>query len=194
MGMCLGLHSVSDENIKKIIAEPELILWLLGSQEQYLEILEQNAAPSFFGKLLGKQAQHREPSQIRFVDGENQEMDLDKAWHGIHFCLNGSAEEGPNDFLLMGGEWAGQIDVGYGPARLFTSQQVANIVSKLESFGPEELESAFDPDTMAQLDIYPSIWDEGKEAFSYLAEYYKNLFGFLLRCKNQQLGVAIYLS
>ena len=48
-----------------------------------------------------------------------QRFDLDKAWHGIHFLLTGSAWEttpGAGESVL-GGDPVGP-DRGYGPARL----------------------------------------------------------------------------
>jgi hypothetical protein len=43
------------------------------------------------------------------------ELDGDKAWHGIHFLLTGTAGEGtpPLDFIVRGGQEVGDIDVGY---------------------------------------------------------------------------------
>ena len=54
---------------------------------------------------------------------------LDKSWHGIHFLLTGSAEgvRPPVDFILMGGREIGDLDLGYGPARAFTSAETKQI-------------------------------------------------------------------
>ena len=54
------------------------------------------------------------------------ELWLDKAWHGIHFLLTGSAWEGdePLNFLVTAGEPIEGTDSGYGEDRLFTSEQV----------------------------------------------------------------------
>ena len=64
------------------------------------------------------------------------ETDLDKAWQGIHYCLNQTEYEAepPLNFITTGGVEAGKIDIGYGPARLFKSEEVHNIVkSRLTS-------------------------------------------------------------
>ena len=46
-------------------------------------------------------------------------VDLDKAWHGVHWLLTGSAEEssGPASDAILGGEPVGE-DLGYGPAQI----------------------------------------------------------------------------
>lgn len=51
-------------------------------------------------------------------ESESGSLDLDKAWHAIHFILNGSAWEGryPLSHVILGGIEL-RDDLGYGPAR-----------------------------------------------------------------------------
>jgi hypothetical protein len=52
--------------------------------------------------------------------GSPDDLDVDKAWHGIHFLLCGQAWESPFPLgFILGGEEVGDVDVGYGPARVF---------------------------------------------------------------------------
>src|SRR5215203_4027303 len=55
-----------------------------------------------------------------------EEIDLDKSWHGIHYLLTKTAWAGepPLSFLVLGGAEVGDIDVGYGTARAFRSDEV----------------------------------------------------------------------
>src|SRR5882762_365214 len=57
---------------------------------------------------------------------------LEKAWHGLHYLLTGSAGEGglPLGFLLEGGEEVGE-DLGYGSPRLFQPPEVRQIDAAL---------------------------------------------------------------
>jgi hypothetical protein len=74
-----------------------------------------------------------DPDQVEdflYESGEpspDEEDDVDKAWQGLHFLLTGSAWNGepPLNFLVSGGREIGDVDVGYGPARGFTSTEVA---------------------------------------------------------------------
>jgi hypothetical protein len=56
------------------------------------------------------------------LEGEGDDaiamVDRDKAWHGIHFLLTGTAWEGtgPKASLLLGGKQS-TFEVGHGPAR-----------------------------------------------------------------------------
>lgn len=94
-------------------------------------------------------------------------VDLDKAWHGIHFLLTGSDYDGeePLSLAIMGGE-----ELGGDGARLLSCEQVQAVAAVLPM--EEVLRSRFDPQRMTDLEIYPKIWDEGDEALDYLISYY----------------------
>jgi len=110
-------------------------------------------------------------------------MSLEKAWHGVHYLLAGSAEPGPtllSQAVLGGVELGGDPEgfSGYGPARYFRAAQVRELSAELSR--PEvEAEAAarFDPGRMAQLEIYPG-WsgEQDKEwvmdAFRRLRDFY----------------------
>ena len=91
------------------------------------------------------------PKEIRaFLYGEpdrhedRADVRLDKAWHGIHFVLTGSGWGGepPLNFMVSGGTEVGDEDMGYGPARAFTSAEVPRIHEALAAIPPEESSSA----------------------------------------------------
>lgn len=199
MGMCLSLHSVSDRNIDKILASPPLIWRLIAADdaEIYLAGINESKA-GFFSRLFGKKK--TEPADpipvLDFVDGENIEDDLDKSWQGIHYCLNKTAYEAdpPMDFLTLGGKVAGNVDVGYGPARLFDSKTVRQIEEKLATLTWVDLRNNYDPNDMEKLDIYPKIWNrDGDEGFDYIAAYFETLRSFISKCTAPQMGMAVYL-
>jgi hypothetical protein len=199
MGMCLALHSVSDENIKNILERPELIWRLIACDdpEIYEEAVKEKNRVGFFSKLFGKKATAEvEIPNLRFVEGENVDNDLDKSWQGIHYCINKTAYEAepPMDFITVGGEVAGDIDVGYGPARLFNSEAVKEIHSHLSNISEAELSANYDPEVMDKLDIYPNIWSrDGDEGLEYITEYFINLKSFVANCANNNLGLAVYI-
>ena len=91
---------------------------------------------------------------------DDAQLDIDKAWHGLHFLLSGDAEVGepPLDFILTGGAPVGDIDVGYGPARAFTPGEVRDIATALAPISVDTLRERFDPAAMETAAIYPEIW------------------------------------
>lgn len=198
MGMCLALHSVSDENIKRILERPELIWRLIASDdpEAYEEAVKKNQV-GLLSKLFGRKAVTKiEIPNLSFVEGENVDDDLDKSWQGIHYCMNKTAYEAepPMDFITVGGEAAGNIDVGYGPARLFNSETVQEIHSHLLNISEAEVSANYNPEEMGKLDIYPNIWSrDGDVGLKYITEYFLNLKSFVANCANNKLGMAVYM-
>lgn len=199
MGICLAFHSVSDANIKKILASPPLIWRLIAADDPdlYLAAVKENSKQGMFAKLFStpRATDSEEIPNLEFLEGENIEDDLDKSWQGIHFCLNKTeyAAEPPLDFITVGGEVAGDVDVGYGPARLFEAATVKTIEEKISGISLEQLRSNYDPVEMDKLDIYPGIWErDGEEGFEYISEYFENLKAFLRNCAAHNLGMAVY--
>jgi Domain of unknown function (DUF1877) len=126
-----------------------------------------------------------EPDQIEeFLypeDGESNPpnyIDLDKAWHGIHYLLTGVADGGtePQSLAVFGGKEFGP-EVGYGPARFLTAEQVLSVAESLSGLSAEALSERFNPKDMEVKQIYPDvIWvRDGQDALDYVLESYQQL-------------------
>jgi hypothetical protein len=131
------------------------------------------------------------------------DLDVDKAWHGIHFLLTGTAWEGepPLDFIVSGGRSIGDEDVGYGPARGFTSKEVREIAGALSDLTSDALLARYDHATMNQLDVYPGGPDgwqprdrDENGLVEYLTENYEQLREFLIGAAREGEAVLIYLN
>ena len=125
-------------------------------------------------------------------------VDIDKAWHGLHFLLTGSAWDGgaPLNFLVAGGRQIGDVDVGYGPARGFNPAEVRTIADSLATVTLDDLRARFDPKAMARQEIYPSIWDGSsvEEAREYLLEYFQVLIDFVAQGANAGRAMIVYVN
>jgi hypothetical protein len=113
--------------------------------------------------------------------------------------LTGTAWEGspPLDFIVKGGSEIGDVDVGYGPARAFSSSDVRAIAEALRPITRADLERRFDPAEMGKLDVYPSIWDRPREeddTLGYLLEYYDALKNFVEGAAEQGEGLLVYIA
>lgn len=137
------------------------------------------------------------------LEKEEDGLDLDKAWHGLHYLLTGTAWAGqePACYLVAGGEQIGdeeEHDVGYGPARVLLPPQVAAFASAVSALTPAEIQRRFNAAEMTKLKIYPEIWQaegpEAQERYNYLAESAVELHSFLSNAAEQQHAVVIYLS
>lgn len=117
-------------------------------------------------------------------DGDSEPenyVDVDKAWHGIHYLLTGESGGGqePLSLAIFGGIEFGP-EVGIGPARFLTSIQVAELAKALDAIPVETLAARFNPKDMEQKEIYPDvIWvRDDMESLDYLLENYQQLLSF----------------
>jgi hypothetical protein len=196
MGMCQGLVAIDDHTIRKILADPPLIWKVIAPEDRDIYEAELAArSGSWFSKLFGKK--NAAPASIA---KPVEEADLDKSWNGIHYLLTKTSLEGdpPLNFLIHGGTEVGNVDVGYGPARAITSDQVAEINAALAEIDIEELKRRYDPAEMMRLEVYPEIWNDDEEdedgMFAYCAEYFDDLKKFIGRAAEKRLGIITYLS
>lgn len=127
----------------------------------------------------------------------DRQLDVDKAWHAIHFLLTGSTWEGdaPYALAVLGGTEIGE-DVGYGPARYLLPAQVADIASALAGTSAQELGGRFDPDAMDAAEIYPQIWrdDDPADALGYVLENYKALVAFYQSAAARGDALLLYIN
>ena len=170
MGMILGLQRIDDAEAERLLAEPESIEALLHPDDD------------------------ADFDPATWTPPDNQ-TDLDKAWHGLHYLLTGSSWEGepPFDFLLNGGEEIGEVDVGYGPARAIRAGDVQRIAAALAPLDEDTLRGRFDAAAMTALEIYPATWDRGDAGdLDYLLSYFDTLKAFV--CEAAERRQALVLS
>jgi len=136
--------------------------------------------------------------EIIYPDSESDiidNLDIDKAWQGIHFILTGKVweVEGLLGKVIMGGKETGD-DVGYGPARYLTSIEVKDISNVLTHFSEDEFKSRFNPDKIVKNKIYPFTSSCEAENLEYLLSYFKTLKKFYEDCANKGNAMLIYIN
>ncbi|HLJ93199.1 MAG TPA: YfbM family protein [Gemmataceae bacterium] len=128
--------------------------------------------------------------------GQMPSVHLEKAWHGLHFLLTGSAGESgvPLGFLLEGGQEVGEDD-GYGAPRLFQPGEVQQINAALAPISDDKLWGRFDAELMEAENIYPCIWDEEEEELrdEYLT-YFHELKKVVAQAAEGGMGLLVTLS
>jgi hypothetical protein len=124
---------------------------------------------------------------------ENENLvDIDKSWDGVIFLLTGqsfaTAENNLVRILFSGQLIDEEQDLGYGPAHYLTPEQVAELNNEISTITIADLKQKFNPKKMNELEVYPTIWDEGDDAFDYVAD------GFLtLQNKQKKLQISLKL-
>ena len=207
MSMILGMVTLGDANIARLLADPPLVWRVIAPDDPGAYESARRTAPkaSFLGRIFGRSpasgGSERSASAEAFAlaEGEGVSADLDKAWQGIHYLLTGTAWEGrePLNFLLAGGRPVGDIDVGYGPARVLSAAETRAAHQALTQVGDDELRRRFDPDEMMSKEIYPEIWDrppEEDDTIEYLMEYVGILRGFLAQAVEKRQGLVVCLN
>ena len=133
-------------------------------------------------------------------DGDSEPphyMDVDKAWHCIHFMLTGSVEGGaePLAGAFFGGEEIGE-DMGYGAARLMPPQQVRSISTALAAIDEESFKARYNPDALVGANVYMADMcvHDGDDALDYLVENYRALVAFYRDTAMRGDGAVLWIS
>ena len=205
---------VTAELLARIRARPALLDDLLNAQ--LAGRVAGGTFPESFRAMLAKgpelasrlPAEHREEflEQLRAMqaaaeggprtapEGTGPAIDLEKAWHGVHYLLTGSAEPTGSelDGAVLGGREIGP-DRGYGPVRYLEPPEVASLAKALDGITAERLRSAYDPEAMASAGIYPGGWDD-PENLEWLAESFAELQRFYRDAADRKAAVLLYIQ
>ena len=202
MGMRLGLLSLADDNIARVVKSPSLA-WRLITPETAAapEVTKKKSAKS---PARGKKTAAARPAKAKtapaldLVANEGARCDLEKSWHGIHYLLTGSAWEGspPFDFLVEGGRQVGKIDLEHGPVRAFRADETRAIYEAISVMSAYELRKRFNARDMAAKEIYPDIWTGAvveEDSLRFLMDNLDKLRSFLRQTIDAQLGIMVFL-
>jgi hypothetical protein len=126
----------------------------------------------------------------------DRHLDVDKAWHIIHFLLNGTAWDGepPLFNVVLGGAEIGEVDVGYGPARYLRPSEVGEVSEALRAMSQDALWSRFDAGTVSRHEIYPDGWTGSDEERDYVLNYFQRMKLFFEKAAQGREAVLKYLN
>jgi hypothetical protein len=119
---------------------------------------------------------------------------MDKEWHGIQFLLTGEPwpVSNPLGMAIFGADEIGD-NLGYGPARTLSVEQVKEVAIKLSETSTEVLRGRYDVRAMTEGMIYPEVWErEGIAALDWLMAGYHQLVEFYRQASNR--GYAVVLA
>ncbi len=162
MSMIGNLARIPEEVRVSLHQHPESITRLLYPDFDFQPYIRK----TFLSRLFGKKPPLPEPLEERKPEIPASDLvDLDKSWHILHYLLTGSDWEGPfpQGFLVSCGRAVGDIDIGYGPARSFSSEEVREIAAYLKMLDRVSLRGRLAPDRLRGLEIYPSYWTKSED-------------------------------
>ena len=168
MGLYGSIRRASVADAERLRADPRLLETFLFGEPPIVVEGRLPGLIGFFLQLTPIKVQRTEPAPpsdnpLWPPAAPGEELDLEKAWHGLHFLLTGAADGGrpPASFLLEGGEQLGDDDEM--DARLLQPTQVREFAEHLAALTPDELTGRFDPARMTKLRIYPEIWERSED-------------------------------
>ncbi|MDO3411072.1 YfbM family protein [Saccharibacillus sp. CPCC 101409] len=125
---------------------------------------------------------------------EGEELDLDKAWHGIHYLLCGDSWEGEGplfDALMGGTSFEGRSEEEN--VRYLRPQQTRDVAQALDVIDEDQLRAGFSPDDMNEAGVYPSEdWNEEGE-LDYVLDYYRQMKEYYKTAAERGEGMLIYI-
>lgn len=193
MGTYGQVIPVSEATIRRIHADPLLVLQVMGNDEELAREREKAVKrPGLIGRMLGKKSPPPLPpaEPLVLADGEGEVTDLDKAWHGAHWLLTGSVWEGepPLDFIVRGG-----TDLDYDgpwnqPPRTFMPAETRAIADALARVSDDELRARYKPDEMMKAEIYPEIWDRQPDGIEDPQQYLMSTLADVRAAVNDAVG------
>ncbi len=151
---------------------------------------------SLLDRLLRRRAP--EPAPVTPL-AEEDTIDVDKAWHVLHWLFTGTAWKGkfPEGFLVSCGTEVGNVDVGYGPARSFGPEEVRQIAAFLGSLDEAQLRARLDPKAMTAADIYPGFGGGGtftEDEWEYVGDAFLALQQFVAETASRGMALLVYMS
>jgi hypothetical protein len=158
----------------------------------------------YFLALKAEQVEElvREPATVasfaaQAVDDQDESgaelLDIDKAWHAIHFLLTGVVEggEAPLAWAVFAPTLIGE-DVGEGPARVLMPDQVIEVSKALAPVTTDKLKRNCDWSVMNERQIFPGAWRKGDE--DYIGDNFKQLKKFYESAAQRRMAVLQWIA
>lgn len=198
MGVCCWAKAVSDALIDQVLANPPLVLRIVSPEnmDAYWEATGQLKKPGLLAKLFGAKPETEPaslPLPLSLPEPPVPNMDLDKAWDGINFCLKKIIGDQPPNFF-EGGTPVGEIEIGYGPALAWRSADVAAFAEKIALLQPADLLAHYDPVAMKKVYLGAAWSRGGEDDKQYLVEGFQDMKNFLQTSATRRLGCLVFFT
>jgi hypothetical protein len=204
MGITCTLYHATEEEIDRLIENPAAVRDFLDPDDPTAPRVKEVRLKGMTGLFL-----RLFPITITEVGSDpiedasppaadpDRSIDIEKAWHGLHFLFTGTADEGeePACYLARGGE---DLD-DEGQIRALRPQQVRRFAEYLSALTPGDLARRYDPERMTTLEIYPDvIWRRstppGESPLEWLLQCFSDVQGFVNRAAAANRAVIIDIS
>ena len=87
----------------------------------------------------------------------------------------------------------GEVDVGFGPARVLRSDQVRRIAAALAPIDPDEVARRVDVQRFDQEAIYPGHWQRNGIGVDDVVTSYRAMRDLIVRAADRGQGLVLYI-
>ncbi len=201
------LYAQVDAEMKRAMAASvdQLVEHLPQEQKAAIQSLSPEQRRAFgraFAEEMARFRGWREVSNVNETDVEVVEeleglgpvLEIDKAWHGLHFLLCGLPEGGdpPFGLAVLGGTALGD-DLGYGPARYLIPTEVRDVATALAEVEADALAARFSAKALQDAEVYPGGW-ESDDCLAWLLDAYQSLRTFYQDAAERGNAALLYLT
>lgn len=122
------------------------------------------------------------------------ELDIGKAWHGVHYLLCGVPTQAPPPLgnAILGGTEIGP-DQGFGPTRYLEPAEVKAVAEALGQLTIKTLEKRYDHVELERQKIYPCGWTADPELKQWLCDAYSQVQAFYETAAQGGYAILLYL-
>ena len=96
--------------------------------------------------------------------------------------------------VIDAGTPVGEVDVGFGPARVLTSAQVRALAGALADVDPEDVARRVDLKKFDEEVIYPGNWQRNGYSPDHVVSSYRQMRDLIVRLADQRLGMVLYIN
>ncbi|MEO5867538.1 MAG: DUF1877 family protein [Sphingomonas sp.] len=153
--------------------------------------------PGFFDRLLGTGSAAGGPTIP--ARGDNDEIDLDKSWHIIHYLLTGEISRAPEPLGLIGDDLhpLADIELGSGKPNVISADIVKAFTDAVADMSDEDFLSRFKPDDMPNDELYLGDLIErgdGDDIKGYTLDNFHRLRDFVAAAAKDGQSLITYFS
>jgi len=185
MGVVLCARGIDKDDLDFLAAHPsEAFEFITGSKPQR----------PFLRTLFARKA----PKRAWPEPDDREDLDLDKSWEALHFCLTGSRGQtaAPAGLLLQDSRVIGSDDVGYGKPWALYPAQVKLFAETLAPLTAAHLKVRYDPQKMQREKVYLAdlFLRDGAEGFDYIWQNFLALRTYLTKTSERGQGLVLWLT
>ena len=176
MGVVFGLIRVRPEDVAVLRDRPEAVEAFMNGDLA----IPQPGGGGFLSRLFGG----KPPEGDAHVPARrnDDEIDLDKSWHVIHYLLTGSIErtDSPLSLIADNRDPLADIDLGMGKPSVIAPADVKAFAAAVASLTDDDFLARFDAQKMPSRELYMGdVAAEANDEFKeYVLEYFHELRDF----------------